>query len=119
MELKGVEGGDRKRGVGGEMRREKSLRIGEHNACGVVWGPVYRTHLVQDRRLARGVQAEHDDAHLLVPEHLVERLLHGRHRVPHGGVAIDAVGAIDETRRLSPPSVRLRDRFESTSTVRR
>jgi|EP00982_Pelagococcus_subviridis_P015462 hypothetical protein len=28
------------------MRREKSLRIGVHHANGVVWGPVYRTHLV-------------------------------------------------------------------------
>ena len=27
------------------MRREKSLRIGVHHADGVVWGPVYRTHL--------------------------------------------------------------------------
>eukprot|EP00982_Pelagococcus_subviridis_P016643 31490-Pelagococcus_subviridis.AAC.3 len=27
------------------MRRGKSLRIGVHHADGVVWGPVYRTHL--------------------------------------------------------------------------
>ena len=27
------------------MRREKSLRIGVHHADGVVWEPVYRTHL--------------------------------------------------------------------------
>jgi hypothetical protein len=41
VELKGVEGGDRKRGtLGGEMRREKSLRIGVHHANAVVWGPV-------------------------------------------------------------------------------
>jgi hypothetical protein len=45
LELKGVEGGYRNRGVGGEMRREKSLRIGVHHANAVVWGPVYRTRL--------------------------------------------------------------------------
>ena len=40
--MKGVEGGDCKRGVmGGEKRREiKSLRIGVHRADGVVWEPV-------------------------------------------------------------------------------
>jgi|EP00982_Pelagococcus_subviridis_P006616 hypothetical protein len=27
------------------MRRQKSLRIGVHNANAVVWRPVYRTHL--------------------------------------------------------------------------
>ena len=38
---KGVEGGDRKRGVGGQMRREvKSSRIVVHHADAVVWGPV-------------------------------------------------------------------------------
>ena len=31
--------------MGGHKRREKSLRIGVHHANGVVWGPVYRTHL--------------------------------------------------------------------------
>ena len=30
----------------GEMRRRKSLRIGVHIANAVVWGPVYRTHLL-------------------------------------------------------------------------
>jgi hypothetical protein len=39
-ELKGGEGGDLKRAVGGENRREKSLRIGVHHADAVVWGPV-------------------------------------------------------------------------------
>eukprot|EP00982_Pelagococcus_subviridis_P010771 31028-Pelagococcus_subviridis.AAC.5 len=28
------------------MRRAKSLRIGVHHANAVVWGPVYRTHLI-------------------------------------------------------------------------
>ena len=28
------------------MRRAKSLRIGVHIANAVVWGPVYRTHLM-------------------------------------------------------------------------
>jgi len=31
--------------MGGEMRREKSLRNGVHHADAVVWEPVYRTHL--------------------------------------------------------------------------
>jgi len=31
--------------VGGERRRQKSLRIGVHHANAVVWEPVYRTHL--------------------------------------------------------------------------
>ena len=31
--------------MGGETRRQKSLRIGVHHADAVVWGPVYRTHL--------------------------------------------------------------------------
>ena len=47
--MKGVEGGDRTQGMGGEMRRAKSLRIGVHHANAVVWGPVYRT-----RRRRRG-----------------------------------------------------------------
>jgi hypothetical protein len=45
VELKGVEGGRLKRGVGGERRRQKSLRIRVHHANAVVWEPVYRTHL--------------------------------------------------------------------------
>ena len=41
LESKGVERGDRKRGaLGGERRREKSLRIGVHHANAVVWEPV-------------------------------------------------------------------------------
>ena len=41
LELKGVDGGDRKRGMGGETRREeKSSRIGVHHADAVAWGPV-------------------------------------------------------------------------------
>jgi hypothetical protein len=40
-ELKGVAGGDRNRRVmGGETRRENSLRNGVHHADGVVWEPV-------------------------------------------------------------------------------
>jgi len=35
--------------VGGEKRRQKSLRIGVHHADAVVWGPVYRTHLDASR----------------------------------------------------------------------
>jgi hypothetical protein len=31
--------------MGGETRRAKSFRNGVHHANGVVWGPVYRTHL--------------------------------------------------------------------------
>ena len=40
LELKGVEGGDCEREVGGETRRQKSLRIGVHHANAVVWEPV-------------------------------------------------------------------------------
>eukprot|EP00982_Pelagococcus_subviridis_P011775 31117-Pelagococcus_subviridis.AAC.27 len=42
--------------MGGEMRRQKSLRNGVHHANGVVWGLVYRTHLSRrgfDRLLRR------------------------------------------------------------------
>ena len=35
--------------MGGEKRRQKSLRIGVHHANAVVWGPVYRTHLDASR----------------------------------------------------------------------
>ena len=38
--------------MGGEKRREKSLRIGVHHADGVVWGPVYRTHRIAAGRTA-------------------------------------------------------------------
>jgi len=34
--------------MSGERRRQKSLRIGVHHANGVVWGPVYRTHLIRN-----------------------------------------------------------------------
>jgi hypothetical protein len=40
MELKGAQGGDRKRGVDEDMRQEKSLRNGVHHAEGDVWAPV-------------------------------------------------------------------------------
>ena len=40
--------------MGGETRREKSLRIGVHHADAVVWGPVYRTRL--RRQLERDAQ---------------------------------------------------------------
>eukprot|EP00982_Pelagococcus_subviridis_P000231 1769-Pelagococcus_subviridis.AAC.1 len=37
--------------MGGEMRREKSLRNGVHHTDAVVWGPVYRTRLgLRDER---------------------------------------------------------------------
>eukprot|EP00982_Pelagococcus_subviridis_P007375 30591-Pelagococcus_subviridis.AAC.1 len=41
--------------MSGEMRRQKSLRIGVHHANAVVWGPVYRTHLTASSPLTRGV----------------------------------------------------------------
>ena len=51
MELKGVEGKDCERGtLGGETRREKSLRIDVHHANAVVWEPVYRTRLTPVER---------------------------------------------------------------------
>jgi hypothetical protein len=34
--------------VGAETCRQKSLRIGVHLANAVVWGPVYRTRLIDD-----------------------------------------------------------------------
>jgi hypothetical protein len=49
LELIGVDSGDLKRGVGGEMRREKSIRNDVHHADGAVWEPVYRTRLSQQR----------------------------------------------------------------------
>ena len=64
MELKGVEGGDRKRGLGGEKHRAKSLRIGVHHANAVVWEPVYRTHLRDELR-----ELEDRPAFLLRPRH--------------------------------------------------
>jgi hypothetical protein len=33
------------------MRRAKSLRIGVHHANAVVWGPVYRTHLMMTMKM--------------------------------------------------------------------
>ena len=42
--MKGVDGGDCERGVGGENRRANSLRNGVHHANAVVWGPVYGTN---------------------------------------------------------------------------
>ena len=39
--------------MGGERRRQKSLRNGVHHANAVVWGPVYRTHLFVHRQLAQ------------------------------------------------------------------
>jgi len=39
--------------VGGENRRQKSLRIGVHHANAVVWGPVYRTHHVREKPVIR------------------------------------------------------------------
>eukprot|EP00959_Pyramimonas_sp_CCMP1952_P445018 9318744-Pyramimonas_sp.AAC.1 len=40
------------------MRREKSLRNGVHHANAVVWGPVYRTHLHDERQLLGVAEAE-------------------------------------------------------------
>jgi len=56
---RGGDEGARRRGMGGEMRRAKSLRNDVHHANGVVWGPVYRSaaHDHQHRRHRRGVAA--------------------------------------------------------------
>ena len=66
------------------MRRQKSLRIGVHHANWVVWGPVYRTHLMRgdDVRVV---------ALALPPSQ--ERAPHRDqpHRVPRD-VAVDVVG---------------------------
>ena len=88
--------------VGGEKRRQKSLRIGVHHANAVVWGPVYRTHLKRRERL----HPAHD-----VPEHRVlavqvtrgfvqdEKLrsVRVRARVGHGQ---DAAAGVAEVRDL-------------------
>ena len=52
--------------MGGARRRQKSLRIGVHHANAVVWGPVYRTHLVPAPPSARFFIGDADDvrAHL-------------------------------------------------------
>eukprot|EP00982_Pelagococcus_subviridis_P007184 30491-Pelagococcus_subviridis.AAC.2 len=66
MELKG-------RGtLGGENRREKSLRNGVHHADGVVWGPVYRTRLshlleLEERRVALAPGLSHRVVELREP----------------------------------------------------
>jgi len=86
MELKGIEGGDRKRGVGGETRRQKSFRIGVHHASAVVWEPVYRTRLtdrlgVRHRRrrlfFERHRRQRLSPFLLLLHHHLDVRDLHG------------------------------------------
>ena len=41
-------------GLGAEMRRETSLRIGVHHAIAVVWGPVCRTRLYLVAALGAG-----------------------------------------------------------------
>eukprot|EP00982_Pelagococcus_subviridis_P007967 30797-Pelagococcus_subviridis.AAC.2 len=54
LELKGVEGGDRKRGVGGEKRTRTKV-LEKRRSCvanAVAWGPAYRTHLGASRRAA-------------------------------------------------------------------
>eukprot|EP00982_Pelagococcus_subviridis_P007928 30780-Pelagococcus_subviridis.AAC.7 len=47
--------------MSGETRRAKSLRIGVHHANAVVWGLVYRTHIIHrvgtPRSLPRGGSA--------------------------------------------------------------
>jgi hypothetical protein len=43
--------------MGGEMRRQKSLRIGVHHADAVVWGPVYRTRLMDAIAAKKGAPA--------------------------------------------------------------
>jgi hypothetical protein len=61
--------------MNGEMRREKSLRIGVHHANAVVWGPVYRTHpLVEERDVIRA---------LLRREAFDEALVHLRGAAQH------------------------------------
>jgi len=54
------------------MRREKSLRIGVHHANGVVWGPVYRTHLNRGfpARLQRVGNDPEEPGEVLVPHRL-------------------------------------------------
>eukprot|EP00982_Pelagococcus_subviridis_P016527 31482-Pelagococcus_subviridis.AAC.11 len=78
LKLKGVEGGDRNRGVGGETRREKSLRIGDRRSPrerGRMGTSVRRTRLVRrlELRLEDGERRH---------ERGLRRLAHRRVRVP-------------------------------------
>jgi hypothetical protein len=63
------------------MRRANSLRIGVHHADAVVWGPVYRTHLIHDG--GRGSRRERLDDAVEVgqsppPHRDIPRQVHGQ-----------------------------------------
>eukprot|EP00982_Pelagococcus_subviridis_P007023 30409-Pelagococcus_subviridis.AAC.4 len=64
--------------MGGEMRRQKSLRIGIHHANAVVRGPVYRTHLRVPDQHPRGAASA--------------RGVRRRAEVPHRAHAVVAAG---------------------------
>jgi len=66
--------------VGGERRRQKSLRNGVHHANAVVWGPVYRTHLSFER--LGGGELQRRLAHLLREPRVLRRGLERRARGP-------------------------------------
>ena len=76
------------------MRRAKSLRIGVHHANAVVWGPVYRTHLILRQVLShpRAEISRRDEAQRALVEVLVRGDAHPR----RGLVLLDvAVGDLD------------------------
>jgi len=84
--------------VGGETRRQKSLRIGVHLANGVVWGPVYRTHLTRARRRASFASAFVDsgDSGARVPR--VPWVAPGTTAAAEAAAAAAAFGDADDAR---------------------
>ena len=76
------------------MRRAKSLRIGVHNANAVVWGPVYRTHLIIRSLGAREIIAIDDRGIIVVVvPSVINRAssprAQRRRRGPHPHVAVE------------------------------
>ena len=57
-----------------------SDRLDVEADCGDGVNALAQLELVEDRGLARGVQSQHQDPHLLVPEHLGENLPHDESR---------------------------------------
>ena len=90
------------------MRREKSLRIGVHHANGVVWGPVYRTHLV-DADHRQGADERREERAEVLPRGLGARARRER----RGGGRRRARGVREQAR-----ARRRRRRSTTTTTTR-
>eukprot|EP00982_Pelagococcus_subviridis_P016428 31477-Pelagococcus_subviridis.AAC.20 len=92
------------------MRRQKSLRNGVHHADGVVWGPVYRTHLLLARdSMLRHVHVRHDAV-------LTEVRLDPVDAVPRVGV-VDPADVHARTRALALALCRARRRRGGASVT--